>query len=335
MSKIVELIDRYHQEKTDTQRGHMGGSLLGHKCPRYLWYMFRWTFAENFPGRIRRLFRRGHDEERTIVSDLRAIGIDIRDVGNNQARVDFGGHVSGSVDGVIKSGVPNHEMEEFLAEFKTHNKRSFDDVSRKGVKDSKPMHYAQMQVYMLGKEIHKSLYVAVCKDNDEMYTEIVEFDKEFAERLLRKGEWVATSMEAPPRLSSDPTWFQCKMCPAKHICHENKPTKQINCRTCAHSEPKDNGTWTCNRHNADNIPEDFQHKGCDDHILHKDVVPWPRMEGDDPNVVTFEINGQFVKNGNGEDCFASSELVSNTDACLSSDEFIGNLRSNFGGKISG
>ena len=94
MSKIVELIDRYHQEKTDTQRGHMGGSLLGHKCERYLWYMFRWTFAENFPGRIRRLFRRGHDEERTIVSDLRAIGIDIRDVGNNQARVDFGGHIS-------------------------------------------------------------------------------------------------------------------------------------------------------------------------------------------------------------------------------------------------
>ena len=335
MSKIVELIDRHHQEQTDTQRGHMGCSILGNPCERALWYLFRWTFKENFPGRIRRLFRRGHNEEQTIVSDLRKIGIDIRDVGNNQARVEFGGHVSGSIDGVIKSGVPGHETEQFIAEFKTHNQKSFDGVSRQGVQKSKPGHYAQMQVYMLGKEIHKSLYIAINKNNDEMYTEIVEFDKEYAERLLRKGEWISLADEAPPRISKDPTWFACKFCPAKHICHGGKPTKQINCRTCAHSEPKPNGTWTCNRHHADNIPEDFQHKGCEDHILHRDVVPWTRMEGDDNNVVTFEINGQFIKNGNGKDCFASSELVSNVDACLNPDEFIENLRSDFGGKISG
>jgi hypothetical protein len=106
MSKIVEMIDEFHRKTSDTQRAHMGSSILGHQCERYLWYMFRWTFKENFPGRIRRLFRRGHNEEQTIVSDLRKIGIDIRDVGNNQARVEFGGHVSGSIDGVIKSGVP-------------------------------------------------------------------------------------------------------------------------------------------------------------------------------------------------------------------------------------
>tara|TARA_R110001606_G_scaffold6667_1_gene29900 strand:+ start:2875 stop:3882 length:1008 start_codon:yes stop_codon:yes gene_type:complete len=335
MSKIVELIDEFHRKTTDTQRGHMGGSILGHQCERYLWYMFRWTFKENFPGRIRRLFRRGHNEEHTIVSDLRKIGIDIRDVGNNQARVEFGSHVSGSIDGVIKSGVPGHETEQFIAEFKTHNQKSFDGVARKGVQVSKPAHYAQMQVYMLGKKIHKSLYIAINKNNDEMYTEIVEFDKECAERLLRKGEWISLADEAPPRISKDPTWFACKFCPAKHICHSGEPTKQINCRTCAHSEPKPNGTWTCNRHNADNIPEDFQHKGCEDHILHRDVVPWTRMGGDDPNVVTFEINGEFIKNGKCKDGYASSELVSNIDACMSKDEFIGNLRSDFGGKISG
>jgi len=336
MSKIVELIDEHHRKNTDTQRGHMGGSVLGHKCERYLWYMFRWTFKEHFSGRMRRLFRRGQLEERVIVADLRAIGIDIREVGNNQAKVDFGTHISGSVDGIIVKGVPGHTDEKFIAEFKTHNKRSFDLVARKGVKESKPMHYAQMQIYMKGKEIPKALYVAVCKDNDEMYTEIVEFDEELADQLLRKGEFITTADEAPPRLSKDPTWFMCKTCPAKHICHEGQPTKQINCRTCAHSSPQPDGTWDCTRFDAEEIPEDFQRKGCDSHVLHPDVVPWPRVESDTPTEAVYEIEGQFIRNGEGDaNVFKSIELVSNLDACLNPDDFVKDLRFNFGGKITG
>ena len=335
MSKIVELIDKYHAENTDTQRGHMGGSLLGHKCERYLWYMFRWTFAEHFPGRMRRLFRRGQLEERVIVSDLRAIGIDIRNVGDNQSRVEFGTHVSGSVDGIIHRGVPGHEEEKFIAEFKTHNKNSFNKVASTGVKEAKPMHYAQMQVYMLGKKIHKALYVAVCKDNDELYTEIVDFDEQFAERLLHKGNVITLANEAPPRISNDPSWFVCKGCPARHICHEGQPTKQVNCRTCAHSTPKEDGTWDCERFNAEEIPEDFQRKGCDSHVLHPDVVPWTRLESSDPNEAVWEINGQFIRNGEGDaNTYASTELVSNLDACLKPDQFITDLRFD-GGKIIG
>ena len=40
------------------------------------------------------------------MSDLRAIGLDVRGAGKQQARVDFGAHVSGSIDGIIESGVP-------------------------------------------------------------------------------------------------------------------------------------------------------------------------------------------------------------------------------------
>lgn len=336
MSRIVELIDEYHRKTTDTQRGHMGGSLLGHKCERYLWYMFRWTFKENFSGRMRRLFRRGQLEERIIVSDLRKINIDIREVGDNQSKVDFGSHVSGSIDGVIYRGVPGHEDEKFIAEFKTHNKRSFDAVARKGVQETKPQHYAQMQLYMLGKKIHKALYVAVCKDNDEMYTEIVEFDQQFAERLLRKGEHITLSHEAPPRISDDPSWFVCKQCPAKHICHDKEPTKQINCRTCDHARPQPNGTWDCARFDAEGIPEDFQRKGCEAHVLHKDVVPWTRLDSDDPKEAVYEINGKFIRNGEGDaNTFASIELVSNLDACVNPDPEVMDIRFQFKGKITG
>jgi hypothetical protein len=63
--------------------------------------------VEKFPGRILRLFRRGQDEEAKVVSDLRAIGLNVQKTGDNQSRVDFGCHVSGSMDGVIESGVPD------------------------------------------------------------------------------------------------------------------------------------------------------------------------------------------------------------------------------------
>jgi hypothetical protein len=336
MSKIVERIDEYHQKTTDTQRGHMGGSVLGHKCERFLWYMFRWTFKENFSGRMRRLFRRGHLEENTIVSDLWAIGINIKEVGDNQSKVDFGNHVSGSVDGIITGGVPGHETETMIAEFKTHNQRSFDSTSRKGVKETKPQHYAQMQLYMLGKKINKALYVAVNKNNDEMYTEIIDFDEAFAERLLKKGEFITLANEAPPRITNDPTFFTCKQCAARHICHEEKPTTQINCRTCAHSTPMPDGTWDCERFESAGIPEEFQRTGCPSHVLHPDVVPWPRIESSTDAEAVFMIDGKAIRNGEGDaNTFSSIELVSNTAACVNQDPDVMDIRSQFDGKITG
>ena len=71
----AKAIDAYHESKKEKPRPHMGVSLLGHPCDRWLWLSFRWAIQEDFPGRILRLFRRGHHEENWIVQDLRAIGV--------------------------------------------------------------------------------------------------------------------------------------------------------------------------------------------------------------------------------------------------------------------
>lgn len=307
---ISSLIDKYHESKAEKPRPHMGCSLLGHHCDRWLWLNFRWAVREEFEGRILRLFRRGQMEEDIIIRDLRAIGVDIR---SSQRRVNFGSHVSGSLDGIIESGVPEAPKKRHVAEFKTHSKKSFDEMVRDGVEKSKPMHWVQMQVYMHGTNIDRALYLAVCKDDDRIYTERVRYDRAVAEKYIARGQRLALEDRIPPPISTDPTWYQCRFCPAHSFCHKGAPTKYANCRTCAHSTAKPDSTWRCERHEADGIPTEFQHEGCDDHILHPDLVPWPMIASEDGLSVMWKIGDRVIENGaNG---YKSREIVANPEAC--------------------
>ena len=74
---IQSLIDAHHERGREPPRPHMGASELGHACDRWLWLKFRWAVIDQPPGRVLRVFRRGHMEEATILKDLRAIGIEI------------------------------------------------------------------------------------------------------------------------------------------------------------------------------------------------------------------------------------------------------------------
>ena len=66
VNSIENLIDQAHENRQEKPRPHMGCSILGHPCDRYLWLSFRWAVIEKFKGRILRLFRRGQLEENTI-----------------------------------------------------------------------------------------------------------------------------------------------------------------------------------------------------------------------------------------------------------------------------
>ena len=305
------LIDAHYEKDQGRPRPHLGASLLGHPCDRWLWLSFRWAVVERFPGRILRLFERGQREEESIVSWLRAVGIEIHSTGGEQSRVDFGSHVSGSLDGIIEGGVPGAEKTRHVAEFKTHSLKSFNELKSKGVFEAKPQHYAQMQAYMMGTGIDRALYVAVCKDNDEIYSERVRFDKAAAEQIIQRGKRIALTERIPEPLSADPSWWQCKFCAAHDFCFGSKTTKEINCRTCAHSTPMPNSTWTCARWGNAEIPLEEQYKGCASHVLHPDLVPW-QWEGGDENgfYAVYVIDGQRVMNGEPDaHVFSSQELL--------------------------
>lgn len=335
-NSISNLIDKRHEALAEPPRPHMGCSQLGHPCDRWLWLSFRWAVQPKFPGRILRLFRRGQLEETTIVADLRSIGMDVRGTGKQQSRVEFGAHVSGSIDAIIEYGVPDAPRTRHIAEFKTHSKKSFDDLEKNGVEKSKPEHFVQMQLYMHGTKIDRALYVAVCKDDDRIYTERLRYDQEVAERYIARGRRIALSDRMPEPISTDPSWYICRFCDGHTFCHETKTTEHVNCRTCAHSTAKENSTWRCERHDGDDIPVEFQRAGCESHVLHPDLVPWQRKDGLDEWTAVYVIEGQDVANGEGDaHVYTSREILANPKMCSAGDEYIEGMRQEFDARIIG
>ncbi len=308
-----KLIDSTLEDYQDGPRPHMGCSLLGHHCDRYLWLVFRLAVIEKFSGRMLRLFRRGQNEEETVLSDMRRSGIDIT---KTQLRVDFGCHIGGSLDGLINRGLPEALNVPHILEIKTHNEKSFNDLEKKGVKESKPQHYVQMQLYMKGVKIDRALYYAVCKNDDRLHIERIRYDKKLAKQYLKRGKRIVLSNSIPERISENKSWYQCKMCGCHDFCHGSRLTKEVNCRTCCHSTALKSGSWKCEIHKA-KIPFDFQVKGCDEHVLRPDLVPWERVEKESNTEATYIINGTKIRNGTPDAfVFGSTELIANSQACI-------------------
>lgn len=332
IKSIETLINEYHESQQQKPRYHFGLSMAGHHCERWMWLSFRWAVVEKFDGRMLRLFRRGHNEESILNEDLKSIGMEIQYTGYNQYTVDFGCHVKGHLDGIIMYGVPEDPLKRHVLEEKTHNKKSFDDLVKNGVEESKPMHYAQMQVYMHGSKIDRALYVAVCKDDDRLHTERVKYKKSVATKLVDKCKRIAMSEAPPPPISDKSDWYQCKMCAAHDLCHGSKLTKEVNCRTCAHSTPKEDSTFFCERYQK-TIPNEKQQTVYPCHVLHPDLVPWDYVEAHDRWHVNYIIDGEKVLNG--KEGFKSTEIVANPKACAVNNEFTQKLRNEFDARVTG
>lgn len=289
----------------DGLRPHLGASLIGHPCSRALWYGFRWAMKKSFDGRMLRLFNTGQREESRFIEELRWIGCEVSEgpaAGQQWQFSTLGGHFGGSMDAAIR-GVPEAPATWHVCEFKTHNAKSFKELSAKGVKASKPMHWAQMQIYMALSGMERALYLAVCKDDDQLYSERIEADAEAAKTLIARAESIVFAAEPPPGVSKDPAWFECKLCDYATMCHGNAAPLPT-CRSCAHVTPERDGTWTCERHAIKAMDEKAQKDGCQSHryipIL---LANWATMvKGSDAeNAVEYrnELTGNHFCNARG------------------------------------
>jgi hypothetical protein len=283
-SPIVAAIEAATEAaQTEQERTYIGASVLGHACERRLWYGFRWVHApERLDARKLRIFATGHMEETRLIAELRAAGVIVSDVNpntNDQWGVVFAnGHAAGHADGRC-TGVPGAEKTEHILECKSHGDKSFKALKKDGVEKGAPAHYAQVQIYMHGLALTRCLYLAVNKNDDELYAERIKYDADTALRLVAKAERIVAAHQAPSKLHDDPNAkmaWTCRYCPALGVCHQGEFARR-NCRTCLHSTPVADGGWFCGLHNEP-LTIEAQRAGCGSHLYLPSLVPFEQVD---------------------------------------------------------
>lgn len=271
--RILEEIDEYCVRTYDGgHRSHLGASLIGRECKRYLWYVFRWCLHEKHSGRQQRLFNRGHREEARFIEWLEGIGFKVwfenRDEAPNekgeypQYRIsDVMGHFGGSLDGIAVLPERYGIEEPVLLEFKTNGTGAgFNKLADDGMPIAKPEHFAQTSTYGKKYNFRYCVYLNINKNDDSLHIEVVKLNHNLGEQMIMKAEQIIMSQTAPARLSDNPTFHKFGYCHMKDVCHKGAVV-EVNCRSCAFARPVENAEWFCEVHNG-NIPKDFIAKAC-------------------------------------------------------------------------
>lgn len=296
-SKIPAMIfAAYEEDANDWDGLGFSASDLGSECDRYLWYAFRWAAPkEKIGGRQLRLFETGNREEERIVSNLRRIGMVVDEVdpatGRQFTARTLGGFVRGKLDAIIRAGVPESPAKQHVAEFKTHGSKSFGRLKTHGVAKAKPDHLAQMNVYMGVTGIDRAIYVAVCKDNDDIHVERLKFDGAAYARLMSRLQRVLESDQPPVPISEKRNAPDCRFCKAKTLC-QAASFARLNCRTCLHSTPLMSGdaAWDCARWSKP-LSADEQRAACPAHLFIPALVPGEQVDVDEEReLVTYRLS---------------------------------------------
>lgn len=187
----------------------------------------------------------------------------------------YDGHFAGSSDGrarfvpgVEALGLPPDTW--IGLEFKTHNAASFATlIAANNLEKGKREHYIQTCVYAHYMQLPLTLYMAVNKDTEHMYTEFVLPNPTLVEAFDPKIRQALYAKQHPTRISRSPSWHLCKFCDHKRTCHFGDPM-QANCRTCMFSTPVDNGQWHCAKWGKRIPDKAAQLQGCAYHTMIQD-----------------------------------------------------------------
>lgn len=225
--KIAPIVDEAYKKLKDHEpsRNYLGASRWGESCERKLGFEFHHTPKDTgFSGRAYRIFDAGHDYEERVVDYLRHAGFTLGNEKEDGKQIGFfvaDGKLGGHCDGVIYAG-PVDLPYPLIFECKSLNDKSWNDTKKKGVKESKPVYYAQIQTYCAYFDVpNGGLFVAINKNDGELYYEYVPFDARTAQDVSDRALRVVKSNSPTElaRITDDPANFQCKFCDYRGTCH--------------------------------------------------------------------------------------------------------------------
>lgn len=262
-------------------------SAAANECERAIWYCLHWAAPlERIDGQKKRRFETGRIEEDRLLDNLEAAGVTVERVdpatGRQFAVTLAHGWLRGKMDGRA-IGLIEEPKTLHVVECKSHNEKSFRELSKKKVKEANPDHFAQCQAYMHAEQITRCLYFAVNRNTDELYCERIEYDPAFCLILEAKIERIVRAQSAPSRLHDKDDKPPCLWCAASDLCHR-KAFARRNCRTCLHSTFDDGAIVRCDRNKVE-LSYSEQRAGCADHRYLPSLVPGEQIDVDGDTIV--------------------------------------------------
>ncbi len=228
--RIAALIDRAMQREAADKppRQYLGASRVGIACERALQLEYAKAPVDpgrEHPGRLLRVFERGHLIEAAMIRWLRAAGFDLRTEDSQGRQFGFssaGGRLAGHIDGVILDG-PAGFAYPMLWENKCVGAKTFRELRNAKLAKARPVYAAQVALYQAYMGLHEApaLFTAVNADTMDIHAEAVPFDAALAQRMsdraVRVIDATATD-ELLPRAFHDSTHFECRACAWQDRC---------------------------------------------------------------------------------------------------------------------
>jgi len=220
--EMYEAAERFGME--EPRRKYVGMSEIGGACSRKIWLKFRGVSGGRIPGQTIMLFSLGDRIEEEVIKWLEKAKYRISD-----RQLTFSGHngfFRGHCDGIIHR-VSSHPH---ILEIKSANDKSFKAFKKYGVREKSEQYYAQMQCYMGYSKKVRALFVVMNKNNSEIYTERIKFDRNYFQELDKKALEIIQSISIPPKTENS----LCFFCEFKIQCESEEFMTYINhCPTCS------------------------------------------------------------------------------------------------------
>lgn len=237
-NRLKDFLDLFlkRQRKLRPPRTYLGASLMGDPCLRKI--QFSWCHpdqSDQHSGQTLRIFDMGETIEQLAASWIRLAGFDLQTLNSKNGK-QFGfstaeNKFQGHVDGIIfQSPKSFHLKTPMIWECKGLNEKSFSLIKKHGVKVARPQYATQIALYQAymepdfpGVGKNPALITVINKNNSDLYSELLDFDSEIAQKASDRVVQVlkaTNAREILPRISQNPEYFVCNFCEFKKFCWE-------------------------------------------------------------------------------------------------------------------